>query len=177
MTRAGGGSWKKGYLKWTEFKGNLSGLYGLRTIFQGRWKTITIKFMNITSLLYMVNNYNNAFVLLYCKILSSKSVASVNFIKRGRKENLSFGMALAGAACILLFSFILRKMDYILLVRIMRIEMLGDILKQLVCQCLRALHRSLLNWASKPHFTVWIKTCHPDWGFSGNSNSRHLLHL
>lgn len=38
-------------------------------------------------------------------------------------------MALAGAACILLFSYILSKMDYIPLVCIMCIKMLGNTLR------------------------------------------------
>lgn len=70
-------------------------------------------------------------------------------------------MALARVACVFLFSFIVKKMDCIFLVCtcITCIEMPGNILKQLICQCLKALHRSLLNWASKPHFTVWILPC------------------
>lgn len=46
--------------------------------------------------------------------------------KHGRKENSSFRMVLAGAACILLFSNILSMMDYIPLECIMSIKMLGN---------------------------------------------------
>jgi len=50
--------------------------------------------------------------------------------KKGRKENLSFGMALVGAACILIFPYILRKMDYIPFVCTMCIKMLENTVGQ-----------------------------------------------
>lgn len=41
-------------------------------------------------------------------------------------ENLSFRIAFAEATCILLFSYILREMDYKTLIQIMYTEMLGS---------------------------------------------------
>lgn len=66
--------------------GNFSGLYGLRTILQGKWKTITIKFMNIKSLLYMVNNYNNFCIAVLQNFeLEASSISKLHKKRKKRK--------------------------------------------------------------------------------------------
>lgn len=83
-------------------------------------------------------------------------------------------MALAGAACISLFSYILRKMDCIPLVH-MHIKMLGNTLRAPIC-----LHVSAAvlpaELETQTHFTAPTRS-HCWLGLPGNCNSTHLLHL